>query len=896
MSDELDISLFEVYLDDARKLSKALGDGLLAFADNAGDVDRALSLMRLAHSLKGASSSVVTAEGFPALTPVVSMAQAMESCFNAVRAGRIVIDSHAIGEFLECVGHVAAMGALPIPDLKDWLLSKAPVFNSLAARISEIEKGAAPAAVKEASAVQADPPGHGDLAELSLLGLFRVEAETQVGLLSEGIMKLEADPSSSGETLVMLMRAAHSLKGAARIVQLDDVVTLAHSIENCLSAVLEGSLVFDDSHFDLLLQGVDLIGGVSSLEESGIPPFIEANREKFRSLAATYEAMKSGGRQQPSPSAAPQVSPSQDAKAEGGFAAKASFVRVGAERLNKLLGLAGESVVDVKRMRSLETGLLSLKGSFFELTDAMAHEPSAVDGQDAERLALLRRRQDGLYRDISSLYTSISDFLLKMDNFSGKLYNEALSCRIRPFEDGIAGFPRMVRDVSKRLGKKVRLEINGRRTDVDRDILEKLESPLNHIIRNAIDHGVESPEERLRLGKPECGLIEISAYHWAGYLNVKVSDDGAGIDIEALRGRIVQKSLASVEMVKAMSDAEVLEFLFLPGFSTAKAVTEISGRGVGLDVVQSMAQEVRGSVKIETKLGKGTSFHLQLPVTLSVIPSIGVDIAGELYALPLVRIERLLSVGRDSIQSLGSHQFITHDGVNIGLVSAHELLGLPMRSAPEGELKVVVVGDRTGQYAVLVDAFLGERDVVVRPLDERLGKVSFISAASFCGDGSPLLILDVDDMIRAIESLLKGGALHRLVKQEARRRDRKRVLVADDSLTVRELERNLLANHGYEVDVAVDGAEAWNAIRLGEYDLVVTDVDMPRMNGFELVERLKANERLRSLPVVIVSYKDREEDRVRGLDVGADYYLTKGSFHDNSFIQAVTDLTGGASR
>jgi two-component system sensor histidine kinase and response regulator WspE len=505
----------------------------------------------------------------------------------------------------------------------------------------------------------------------------------------------------------------------------------------------------------------------------------------------------------------------------------------------------------------------------------------------------LRASQEEFFNEINAAYSEISDFLLRMENFSSKLYNEVFLCRIRPFGDGVGGFPRMVRDVARKLGKKARLEINGLHTDVDRDILEKLEAPINHILRNAIDHGLETPEERVKAGKPDCGLITLSAYHWAGSLNIKIADDGRGVDVGRLRQKIVERGLASEEMVKGMSDQEALEFLFLPGFSTASEVTEISGRGVGLDVVKSMVDEVRGLVRIETRPGKGACFHLQLPVTLSVISALIALIGDEPYAFPLVRVERLLMVPRDDIQSLGSHQFIVHDGSNIGLVSARELLGLPLREIDEEALPVVVVGDRGGQYAVVVDSFVGEREIVVRPLDERLGKVAFISSASVGDDGSALLILDVDDMVKAIDGLLKGGSLRSLRKSGTARKDRKRVLVADDSITVRELERNLLSNQGYEIDVAVDGAEAWNAIRLGEYDLVVTDVDMPRMNGFELVERIKANERLKAIPVVIVSYKDREEDRLRGLEAGADYYLTKGSFHDNSFIQAISDLIGG---
>jgi two-component system sensor histidine kinase and response regulator WspE len=512
-----------------------------------------------------------------------------------------------------------------------------------------------------------------------------------------------------------------------------------------------------------------------------------------------------------------------------------------------------------------------------------------------ELMTGLREKANGFYNSISENLTELSAFSLRYENFSGKLYDEVVSCRMRPFEDGTKGFPRMVRDVSKTLGKKVKFEIAGKKTDVDRDILEKLEAPLNHLIRNAIDHGLESTEERLKKGKPETGCVKLTASHWAGMLNLTVEDDGKGIDIEKLREKVVAKGHASEEMAQNMTDSELLDFLFLPGFSTASAVTEISGRGVGLDVVQNMAQEVRGALSVETKLGEGAKFHLQLPITLSVVSTLLVDIGNEPYAFPLMKVDRLLTVSKNEIKTLENRQFLSFENSNIGLVSAREALGFESEKLDSDEICVVVISDRLNQYAVVVDRFVEERELVVRPLDERLGKVVDISAASVMEDGSPVLIIDVDDMVRSIDSLLKGGRLHKLKDSAGDGSGkRKRILVVDDSITVREVERNLLVNKGYDVETAVDGADGWNALRTGNYDLVVTDVDMPRMNGFELVERIKKHEKLKDIPVMIVSYKDREEDKLRGIDAGANYYLTKSSFHDNTLIDAVHNLIGEA--
>jgi two-component system sensor histidine kinase and response regulator WspE len=380
--------------------------------------------------------------------------------------------------------------------------------------------------------------------------------------------------------------------------------------------------------------------------------------------------------------------------------------------------------------------------------------------------------------------------------------------------------------------------------------------------------------------------------------------------LDRLRAKIVDRKLSSAEMVSRMTDAELYEFLFLPGFSTRGEVTELSGRGVGLDVVRTMATSVGGTVHVQSQLGRGTSFHLNLPITLSVIRAVLVDVAGEPYAFPLNRIDRLLRVTTDTIGSVEHRQFLRVDGQNVGVVLGTQILRMtkrPTASLPEtetatistttpacAELFVVLFSNHTDQYGLLVDGFLGEQDLVVRPLDHRLGKVPNVSAAAVLDDGSPALIIDVDDVRRAIERLLETSKLERTDESNRRQGEgrKKRVLVVDDSITVREVERQLLSSRGYEVTVAVDGADGWNIVRDGDFDLVISDVDMPNMDGIEFTKKIKEDSRLQRLPVVIVSYKDSDEDRMKGLDAGANYYLTKSSFHDESLIEAVYTLIG----
>ena len=574
-----------------------------------------------------------------------------------------------------------------------------------------------------------------------------------------------------------------------------------------------------------------------------------------------------------------------------------------ADSLTRLVGLAGESLVEARQLRPFVDSLLALRTTQARLCDTIAALDERIDRGSLDDAALrdgvrhiLREQATAVLAGLTRRCEEFESFASRTEDLSSRLHHEVLASRMRPLADGIRGFPRLVRDVSRSLGKQVRLEVRGEQTGVDRDILEKLEAPLSHLIRNALDHGIEQSDRREAAGKPPAGTILLEARHRAGMLQITVTDDGDGIDIGHLKSRAVTLGLVSPQVADQLSAAELLEFLFLPGFSTKSVVSEISGRGVGLDVVQSMTKAFGGSVRVATQTGRQTVFTLQLPITMSVIRALLVDIVGEPYAFPLTRIDQILSCRRDDIRTVEGRQYVDRDGVAIGLVLAAQVLDLNVSAVPVADdaLSVVVISDRGQQFGMIVTAFLGERDLEVRPLDPRLGKVPDINSASLLENGDPVLIVDVDDLVRSIDGLLMGRRLTQVefarMAEQARRR--KRILVVDDSITVRELERQLLQSRGFDVDVAVDGMDGWNAIRSGQYDLVVSDVDMPRLDGIGLVSLIKADPARRDIPIVIVSYKDREEDRLRGLEAGANRYLTKTSFHDQTFLNTIIDLIG----
>lgn len=952
--------MLDLYQQEVETQGAALNEGLVAWeADpDSPDID---GLMRAAHSLKGAARIV-------GLELVGKVAHALEDLMVAAGKGEVSLGSDQLDWLFNAVDILVESGNQSDDKMGPWLQDNADWAEEVCKGLMAIqaaggvpaqspppEAKATPDTPKESpkeepkQEVKAQPKPAAKPAktieppkqtpDLSMIDLYRMEAEQQVGSLKEGLA--DFDPATAdGGAMEPLMRAAHSMKGAARIVGLLAAVEMAKLIEDSFNAAIKGDITLGPEHVENFLCAAKYLGEFSSAADGDLADWPEKHAEAYSAIMDNLERTLAGetllstdtDKQVPDPTPAPEAPPepeaqfaaeSEEAKSDppSSPAAAASpakptrreraklakndekkadgIVRVSAESLNRLMGLAAETVVETGQLENFRDTLLRLKEAQSDLNARIDSSEEILDRIELEPETRVHFEQ--IRQSAQQTLTLVRQQLEHFDSFarrntllSDRLYREVLASRMRPFNDGVQGFPRMVRDVARSLGKQVRFEIEGKETPVDRDILERLEAPLNHILRNACDHGLEMPDERQAAGKDSTGSLTLAARHSSGMLVIEIRDDGRGIDSEKLRKKIVEKQFATEEMVAQMSEDEVLEFLFLPGFSTAGKVTEISGRGVGLDVVLTLMQQIGGQARIKTEIGKGTTFHLQVPITRSVIRALLAEIDGEPYAFPLSRIARTLRMDYKDLKMVENRQYFELEGQNIGLAPARSALGFTGSiNTTTPDLDIVVVNDRNQLYGVEVDKLIGEADLVVRPLDRRLGKVPGVSSASLTEAGEPILILDVEDLIASIDKLLTGGARLETRRGEASgedKSDRKKILVVDDSITVRETERQLLENAGYAVEVAVDGADGWNAVRLGEFDLVVSDIDMPRMNGYEFVSKIRADNRLENLPVIVVSYKDREEDRIKGLEAGADYYLTKSSFQDDTFIQAVRDL------
>ena len=768
----------------------------------------------------------------------------------------------------------------------------------------------------------------------SMLDLFSGEVELHIQTLNNGLLDLEWHPTDS-ERLDALMRASHSIKGAARIVKVEPAVLLAHAMEDLFVAAKTGELTIGAEVIDLLLQCADTLAGIgraARLPESelrdaageGVPSLVQAI-EQARSgdysgvlplapgaaapdaapttLALSPEPDNTAGPLPAQPRATltperalPAVEPAPPAPAPAQVDGDGETVRVSATHLSTMLELASEALVRGRMLRGFGEAQQDHKRRLLGLTPSVdrlqQHLEAQADGEGAALLREVKQRLQAARFEATEQGGAFNQFALEYERLADRLHEETLASRMRPFSDITQGFRRMVRDITRRQGKQARIEIRGREVQVDRDILDRIEAPITHLLRNGLDHGLETPTARAAAGKPEQGQLLLEARHQAGLLMIAVSDDGCGIDVEQLRAKVLDQGLIDAELAERLTDEELYEFIFLPGFTTAEQVTEFSGRGVGMDVVHRVIHEVGGSVRVASQQGQGTRVELSLPVTLSVIRALLVELAGEVYACRLAQIDRCLKIPRDTIQRAEGRLRVLYGGKTLPLIRGTSVLSLQRAAREDHDLAVLVASVRGSPVGIIVDCFRGERDLVVRPLDPRLQRVPAVSAVAVAEDGSPLLLLDVEDMANAVEADVSGArsGIWRISELTQAGPEKKRILVVDDSVTVREEERKILEGRGYAVDVAVDGVDGWGALTLGSYDMVITDVDMPRMNGIELVRRIRDSDRHAELPVLIVSYKDRPEDRQAGLDAGAQHYFTKSDFSDETMVKLIREL------
>ena len=759
-----------------------------------------------------------------------------------------------------------------------------------------------------------------------LLDTFRVEAAERVKILVDGLLRLEksADPAEQTDIVESLFRETHSLKGAARAVSSSEIERLCQSLETVFSSLKKGQASKTGGLVDILHRAVDhleyLLSTLGSEREPKDTTEVSALAEELEKLFfdrrdADQEDSSSG----PAGLSAGAVSeppPHFHPGASIGSARPPETVRIAAAKLNSLM-LQAEEMVSMKLagiqrstelqsilqefeswkkkwrnisgdIRSAQRSLEKHNGKVGGLHESVSFR-KIVDFMESS-MSLVERLEDGLIDAVSSSSRDHRSLSFMVDN----LLENAKQALMFPFSSLLEPFPKFVRDLAHDQKKEGDLVVQGEDIEIDRRVLEALKDPLMHLIRNCIDHGMEAPDERQRKAKPRRAAITVSASQKNGNkIEVSVSDDGAGIDPAAVRGAAVRNGIITESEAGTLSDGESLDLIFQSGVSTSPIITDVSGRGLGLAIVRERVESLGGNVSVDSRPGRGTTFYLRVPLTIATVRGILVSVAGHVLVVPAATVERVVEVRKEEIRTLENRETVTIDGEILSLVRLDEALGVARQRGagiPAERLPALVLNVPDKRMVFLVDAILREQEILVKRLGPQLARVRNIAGATILGLGKVVPIINVSDLMR---SAVRMAGAERPVPgvTEAKETDRQvSVLVVEDSITARTLVKSILTAAGYVVTTATDGIDALTHLRASDFDIVVSDVDMPRMNGFELTTRIRSEKKLADLPVVLVTALESREDRERGIEAGANAYIVKSSFEQSNLLGAIERL------
>lgn len=754
-----------------------------------------------------------------------------------------------------------------------------------------------------------------------LMATYVDEVDEEARALNRDLLALEKAPPEAErlDLFKSLLRTAHTLKGASRSVNVGPVETICHQLEEVFANLQHGELAEDPELFALLFSAVDAIdetGRRLRREESIAGGAIAELLPKLEAVAAG-KGRHDGPLKSPAPLAPPAVarpvsapetqvqtvSMAKSAEAAAG-AAKPSAVRVAAAKLDALL--AHQSEFDAAygrlllRMKDMETLSRFLSQWQTEWSAASASIRATLRRRGIERGNVLSAPLRPMIRQLpalldqtaehfrylrtesSRLLATLAADMHDLQRAAGALGEELRRVRMLPFAEACLGLDRMCRDLAKESGKEVDLIIEAEDVEIDRSVLEGLKDSLRHLVRNAICHGIESPDERGAAEKPRRGCITITASMRGSQVEVTVADDGRGLDLVALREIARNKGLLA-----PATDRDFAQLIFVPGVTTAKVVSGVSGRGVGLDIVNSRAEAAHGSVDVAFEVGRGTRISLILPLTLTALRSLLVKVGGQTFGFVGTTIERMGRINLAELKSVVGRGMCAIDGRLLPVASLAKMLGLrefvPLEHDKSTPFVVISAGDR--QVLLLVDEHLAEQEITIKKLGSRIECVPYISGATILPTGKIALVLNAANLVRGAIEHAAGPFVF-----PAPAAPRKRLLVADDSVTTRTLIASILTGAGYDVAPAADGMAAWQLLQESGADLVITDVAMPRMDGFALTEAVRKSTRFRELPVVLVTSRETDEDKARGAAAGATAYLLKSRFDQRALLETIAQL------
>jgi two-component system chemotaxis sensor kinase CheA len=751
-----------------------------------------------------------------------------------------------------------------------------------------------------------------------LLSTFKVEAEEHLKLATSGMLELEKTSATERQMTIVenIFREVHSLKGAARAVNMADVETLCQSLESVFAAWKRKEISPTPELFDFFHQAVDHLSFLITPAGDDRAP---AAKLQIWELADSLEK----ARQQPLPtihenerqkdpaqSRSPQSEPFPAPLEEK--ALPPETVRIATAKLDaaflkteELLSVRLATAQHAAELREINAELGRWKRQWSRIQPEIGTMrrnlgKTASDGASNGYFTKLSEFLDwnlqvftGLEGKVKALEKSAQQDHRVLGGMVDDLLIDMKKVLILPFGSILETFPRLVRNLSRDQAKDVELVIEGGEIEIDRRILEEIKDPLIHLIRNCIDHGIEKPEERTRTNKPPRGMVRIAISQKDSHkVQILISDDGRGIDLTKVRVSAVKLGLITPQEAESLGDQEILPLIFRSGVSTSPMITDISGRGLGLAIVHEKAERLGGTVAVEACPGGGTTFHLVLPLTMASFRGIPVRVDEHLFVLPSAQVSRVAQIKKETIKTVENKETIELDGEAISLVRLGDVLELPGKGSAQDSketAQVVLIDLAQKRIAFLIDEVLNEQEVLVKSLGRQLARVRNVAGATVLATRKVAPILNLSDLMRSAVRV-SGAVVRSAAPLDQEKPKKKSVLVVEDSITARTLIKSILERAGYDVTTAVDGVDALTQLHGGECDIVISDVEMPRMNGFDLTAKIRSDKKLSELPVILVTALESREDKEQGIDVGANAYIVKSRFDQSNLLEAVRRL------
>jgi two-component system chemotaxis sensor kinase CheA len=704
--------------------------------------------------------------------------------------------------------------------------------------------------------------------------MFKAECEERLHNLEQHLLHLEKQPALTA-SMDEVFREAHSLKGLARMLGVSNMEKVAHHFETVLKASQHTGQPLEVGVIERLYHGVDDLRGLAEAALTDIP-YNKDIALIFAELAGTA-ARASGPLPVNQPEPGEEVlTESTEAYTSGGHTSKIDTIRVGTQQLDSLMTHVSELTVNKNR---LAQRLHDVNDIIF-LWDEWKQQHYPTNSPD---LAAIETR-------LQTLRSQLHEDSNRFDYLNTEIGFGIRSIRLLPFSTTFNLFPRMVRDIAKQQHKQVNLLIEGDDTVADKRVIEEIKDPLIHLLRNAIDHAIESPQQRQAQGKPTVGTIRLSARQTPSTIVIVVKDDGAGLDVAKIKARALQHKLYSADELAAMSDRQIQDLIFSQGLSTTDQINDISGRGLGMAIVRSKVEQLKGHIEIDSSPGQGTSIHIVLPITLATTKVILVEQQKHYYALPMEAIELIRSVSAEQLFNIDGYQTLLQENQAVSVAHLSDLLELPDVPTRKQYGLAVIIAVKYGRIAVLVDRLLDEQEILLKPLGGLLKRVRNISGVTVLGNGEVCIVLNPYDLVRTAYGKKTAITIKADPAPPAQQTVKPHILYAEDSITARTQIKRVLEKAGYAVTAAVDGRDAYEKLVGNTFTAVVSDVTMPNMDGLALTEKIRSQTRYKNLPIILLSAMDKPNDRQRALELGVNAYLSKGAFDHRLLLDTLKTL------